>query len=194
MLPEFFLSAWGTHAILKSGGRGVIRSLLAALLPISCKIFSFTGSSNRFSPESMASCTPGKVVREMYTGPMLDALRLEYPAKRALRVLEDNDPAGFKSKKGENAKKESKIHVFEIPKRSPQLNICDYALRSEVSRRMRDQEKRWPKSKKETRKVYLARLRRIALRLPSTFVSKSIGDMKRRCELLEKARGRHFEE
>ena len=59
---------------------------------------------------------------------------------------------------------------------------------------MRDQEKRWPKSKKETRKVYLARLRRIALRLPSTFVSKSIGDMKRRCELLEKARGRHFEE
>ena len=136
----------------------------------------------------------GEVAREMYSGPMLAALRRAYPAKRTFRVLEDNDPAGFKSKKGEAAKKEAKIEVFDIPKRSPQLNICDYALWAEINRRMRGQEKEWPEGKKETRKAYLARLRRTALRLPSTFVTKSIGDMKRRCELLEKAGGSHIEE
>ena len=43
-------------------------------------------------------------------------------------VLEDNDPTGFKSTAGKNAKRESKIKVFAIPKRSPDLNVCDYAL------------------------------------------------------------------
>jgi hypothetical protein len=40
----------------------------------------------------------------------------------------------------------------------------------------------------------MARLKRTALRLPRTFVEKSIGDMRRRCRLLLTAKGHHFEE
>ena len=43
----------------------------------------------------------GEVAAEMYTGKLLSALKRAYPAKRAWRVLEDNDPTGFKAKKGE---------------------------------------------------------------------------------------------
>ena len=108
--------------------------------------------------------------------------------------MEDNDPTGFKSGKGEVAKSAAGIEVFSIPKRSPQLNVCDYALWAEVNRRMRRQEERWPVQKKETRAAYLVRLRRTALRLPKAFIDKSIGNMKVRCERLLAARGRHFEE
>ena len=59
---------------------------------------------------------------------------------------------------------------------------------------MREQEKRWPQAKRETRKQYLARLRRTALRLPSRFITESIGNMQKRCELLHEARGGHIEE
>ena len=82
---------------------------------------------------------------------------------------------------------------FVIPKRSPDLNVCDYALWKMVNKRMRAQEKSRPDSKKETRAEFLIRLRRTAMRLPSSFVQKSIGDMKRRCEMLKAAQGYHFE-
>jgi len=59
---------------------------------------------------------------------------------------------------------------------------------------MRAQEKAWADSKKETRKEFLARLRRTAMRLPSSFVQRAIGNMTRRCEKLKAAKGFHFEE
>ena len=83
---------------------------------------------------------------------------------------------------------------FVIPKRSPDLNVCDYALWKEVNKRMRAQEKAWPGSKKETRKEFLARLRRTAMRLPSSFVRRAVGNMAHRCEKLKAAKGSHFEE
>ena len=135
----------------------------------------------------------GGVAAEMYSGPVAAALRRAYPQKRQWRVLEDNDPTGFKSRKGIVAKEEANIEVFEIPKRSPCLNVCDFSLWAEVSRRMRAQERSWPANKKETRKGYLSRLRRTALRLPADFVVKSIGDMKKRCELLDEKRGGDIE-
>ena len=96
--------------------------------------------------------------------------------------------------KGEAAKKESGIEVFRIPKRSPQLDVCDYALWAEINKRMRQNERRWNANKKETRGAYLKRLRRTALRLPKTFIDKSISNMKVRCQRLLGAHGRHFEE
>ena len=113
-------------------------------------------------------------------------------------MLEDNDPAGFKSSKAVRAKAEAGnkfgIKVFPIPRRSPDLNVCDYSLWSEVNRRMRKQEANWESSRRETRKAYLARLRRTALRLPANFVNKSIGDMRKRCLRLKAAAGKHFRE
>jgi hypothetical protein len=35
-----------------------------------------------------------------------------------------------------------------IPTRSPEFNICDYAFRKEVNKRMRLQEKAWPDCEK----------------------------------------------
>lgn len=136
----------------------------------------------------------GGVAAAMYKGPVLGALRKAFPSKRCFRVLEDNDPSGFKSSKGIAAKEEAKITPFEIPKRSPDLNVCDYALWKEVNKRMRLQEKSWPDSKKETRGEFMARLRRTAMRLPSSFIGRAIGDMKNRCEKLQAAEGYYIEE
>ena len=123
----------------------------------------------------------GGVAASMYKGPVLRALKRAYPARASFNVLEDNDPSGFKSNKGIEAKKGCGIVAFQIPKRSPVLNVCDYALWDEINRRMRRQEERWPKSKQESRPEYLRRLRRTAMNLPKAFTRKSLQDMKRRC-------------
>lgn len=136
----------------------------------------------------------GKVAAEMYLGPVRAAVRRRYPQRKWWTILEDNDPAGFKSTLGNQAKKDAKLHAFPIPMRSPQLNVLDYAIWSEVSRRMRQQEKRWPPNKKESRPQYLERLRRTAKRLPARFVRNSIMNMKVRCQRLYAAQGSHFEE
>jgi len=135
-----------------------------------------------------------KTAAEMYEGPMAKALRKAYPRRRSFKVLEDNDPSGFKTKKATVSKKRAKISSFDLPKRSPQLNVLDYAVWSEISTRMRAQERRWPVNKKETREKYLARLRRTALRLPPKFINSSIKNMKERCQRLHKAKGGHIEE
>ena len=98
------------------------------------------------------------------------------------------------AKKGIQAKIDSGIQVFAIPKRSPDLNVCDYALWKQVIRQMRAQEAKWSKSKRETRDEYLGRLRRTALSLPRQFVMDAVGDMKRRCQRLFAAKGGLFEE
>ena len=136
----------------------------------------------------------GAEAAKMYEGPILKALQQKFPRRASWNVLEDNDPAGFKSSRAARAKADAGIKVFPIPRRSPDLNVCDYALRAEVNRRMRKQEANWDSSRRETRKAYLARLRRTALRLPADFVNKSIGDMRKRCLRLKAAAGKHFRE
>ena len=136
----------------------------------------------------------GQAAADVYSGPLKKALSAEYAQKRKHVVLEDNDPTGFKSTKGEDAKKASKIEVFAIPKRSPDLNVLDYSVWKEVNRRLRKQEKNWPSEKRETREAYKARLRRTAKNLPKEFILKSIGDMRRRCQRLLEAKGHFFEE
>ena len=136
----------------------------------------------------------GDVAAAMYAGPIRSALQGASPGKRKWRVLEDNDPAGFKCRKGVEAKVAARIEPFDIPPRSPSLNVCDYALWSEINRRMRACKARWAPGRTETRNQFLARLRRTALRLPAHFVTASIGDMRRRCRLLHAAGGGHFEE
>ena len=136
----------------------------------------------------------GNVAAEFYAGLVRDALRRAYPRKRAYKVLEDNDPTGFKSSAGQKAKKAAKISVFVIPKRSPDLSVMDYAIWKEITRRMRVQERRFKTSRKETRAKFLSRLRRTAKSLPRAFVNKAIGNMKERCLRLYEAKGRHFEE
>ena len=59
---------------------------------------------------------------------------------------------------------------------------------------MRQQEAKWPKSKRESREQYIQRLRKTATSLPKKFVEDSVGDMVRRCNRLYNAKGKLFEE
>ena len=53
-----------------------------------------------------------------------------YAARRELARLQ--------RKLDETLKKTAKLKVLHIPKRSPELNVLDFAVWSEVERRMRD--------------------------------------------------------
>ena len=136
----------------------------------------------------------GATAAEMYAGPLKAACSAAWPKNRKFNVLEDNDPTGYKSKKGIAAKAGNGIRAFEIPKRSPDLNVCDYALWKEVNKKMRRQEKKFPAAKRETRDVFVKRLRRVALSLPQAFIDKSIGNMVERCRRLYESKGKYFEE
>ena len=74
---------------------------------------------------------------------MKDVLEETYPHRTRFNVLEDNDPTGFRSKIGMKAKVDAKIDTFEIPKHSPQLNLCDYWLWKAVNTKMREAEKKF---------------------------------------------------
>ncbi len=137
----------------------------------------------------------GQAAADMYKKGLRPALDAKWPKKQtSYTILEDNDPTGFKSTKGEAAKEEAKLEVFRIPKRSPDLSPMDFAIWPEINKRMRNQEKNWPGSKRETRANYLKRLRRTAMRLPARLIDKTIRDMKRRCQKVYDAKGGFFEE
>lgn len=136
----------------------------------------------------------GAAAAKLYEGPVKAALTRTWPRTRTFKVLEDNDPTGFKSKKGVAAKRRAGIHVFTIPKRSPDLNVCDYSLWATVNRSMRRQEKQFRASKRETRQEFLTRLHKTATGLSKRCIDKAIGDMRRRCQRLHAARGGLFEE
>ena len=136
----------------------------------------------------------GQAAADMYSEPFKTALNKSWPGKRKHVVLEDNDPTGFQSRKGKDAKMACKIETLSIPKRSPDLNPMDYCIWSEINRRMRRQEANWAAAKRESRANYLKRLRRTAQNLSSSFISQAVGDMRRRCQRLYEAKGHFFEE
>ena len=136
----------------------------------------------------------GRTAAECYRGPIQKALEKHYPMRPRWNILEDNDPTGFRSRAGLAAKTDVGITTFTIPKRSPQLNVCDYAVWTEVERRMRRQEQKFSSGKRESRADFMERLRRTALRLPARFINESIMGMRLRCQRLLAAKGGHIEE
>ena len=83
-------------------------------------------------------------------------------------------PSGYKSRAGIAAKAAMHIDVLVLPRRSPDLNPLDYGYWSEVNRRMRRQERSFARSFRETRKAYISRLRRTALRIPAVFLNRLV--------------------
>ena len=130
----------------------------------------------------------------MYKGPVKDCFEKAYPGRSSWTLQGDNDHTGFRSKAGIKAKEEAGLNVLRIPKRSPQLNMCDYALWKEVEKRMRARGGRFPPAFRESRPAFLKRLHRTALRLPCSFISSSLKNMRIRCQRLAAAKGGHFEE
>ena len=146
----------------------------------------------------------GKKAAQMYEGPLLKSLEKAYPTHakmvrgkkrhREWSVLEDNDPTGYKSSAGKDAKKKVGIDVFELPPRSPDLNVLDYSLWAEISRRLRKQERKFPCNKVESKSDFIKRLRKTAMGLPKSVVRKAVEDMQRRCKKIEEAKGGLFDE
>ena len=163
----------GTKGILKMGGVG------------GGKVLVWETIQGRWS---------GQLAADMYTDVVAKAVKKRYPGKASFTVLEDNDPTGNLSRLGVAAKRQCKLHVLEIPKRSPDLNVLDYAIWTEVEKRLRDQEKAFPKTKKETRAEFEHRLDRVARELPKSFIDDAIGNMYERSQLLYEAKGGLFQE
>ena len=135
---------------------------------------------------------------EMYAA-LAKTLAKAYPERAAKprarwTVLEDNDPAGYKASAAQAKKAELGISTMSLPPRSPDLNVLDYSIWSEINRRLRQQEARFRSSRKESKVRFLKRLRRVALTLPASFVTKAVQSMKRRCKSIEANKGYLIEE
>ena len=136
----------------------------------------------------------GAKAAEMYSSYLAPALRKTYPAKKRFLLLEDNDPSGYKSNRGKDAKRAERIDVLALPKRSPDLNPLDYGFWDCVNRRLREQESVFHTRKKETPQQFTARLRRTIMRTPKKILTPMVESMKRRCAALKACGGKDFEE
>ena len=122
----------------------------------------------------------------MYAGPIKQALEKHRPGKRSWLIMEDNDPAGFKSSKARAAKKEAGMKTLDQPAYSPDLNPLDFSIWAAVSD---EALKRKPVSK--TVKDFKQKLRRVALRLPRRFVKKAVMNIRERAKAIFEAGGKH---
>ena len=83
----------------------------------------------------------GEAAAHMYKVSLSNALRNRYPGfTRKWRVMEDNDPAGYKSRVALADEVAANIATVEMPPRSPDLNPLDFSVWSEINRKMREQE------------------------------------------------------
>ena len=121
----------------------------------------------------------------MYEGPILKALQRRRPGKRAWLVMEDNDPAGFKSTAAQRAKAEHGMRTLDQPAYSPDLNPLDFSLWSAVQERVLAEAPRG----RESAAAFKARLRRAALRLPAALVQKAVESIKARAAAVLQANG-----
>ena len=144
--------------------------------------------------ETIEGTWSGDMAADMYKNVVKLALEERYPGTSKFTTLEDNDPIGNMSKKGKAAKAVSKLGVLTIPKRSPDLNVLDFSIWSTVERLLRKQERSMKHDKHETREAFIKRLDRTAKNLPTITVEEAIGDLRKRCQLLLKAKGGLFVE
>ena len=85
------------------------------------------------------------------------------------------------------------MEVLHTPKRSPDLNVLDYAVWAKVERLLRKQEQKMTK-KTETREEFEKRLDRTAFDIPEEDINNWVGDLQKRCQQLYIAKGGLFEE
>ena len=118
----------------------------------------------------------GKAAVDLYDGPIKRTLKRVCGEKRKYVILEDNDPTGYKSNAAIAKKKELGISPIEFPIYSPDLNPCDYFLWRNIEARM---DACAPKGK-ESKEVFMARLKRVALATDRSVVRNKLKEMKKR--------------
>ena len=127
----------------------------------------------------------GETAADLYKGPIAKVLKKLHGEQPKYRILEDNDPAGYKSSKGEKAKKALGIEPIEFPKYSPDLNPMDFFLWSDIEKRMSAN----APSGRETVKAFKKRLRLTALRTSSATIEKAVEGVKSRADAIYHADG-----
>ena len=71
----------------------------------------------------------GEKASDMYRGPIAKFLKKQFGERRQYLLVEDNDPTGYKSRKGMEAKKAVNIKAMAWPRYSPDLMPLDFSLR-----------------------------------------------------------------
>ena len=127
----------------------------------------------------------GDEAAALYRGPIIKALRRYRGKKSSYKVIEDNDPAGYKSGVGKQAKRDLNIVPEVWPRYSPDLMPLDYSIWKLVENRM---DKHTPTAN-ETVEGFKARLKRTALRLPAELVKKVVAGIPKRAAAIVDAKG-----
>ncbi len=127
----------------------------------------------------------GEAAAELYNDVIYPTLKRVRGLKRWYRLLEDNDPTGYKSNAAKTAKRETNIKALVFPRYSPDINPLDFSIWHAVEAKMMAST---PK-KIETVAEYKKRLRLTALRLPRAEVTKAVGKMSSKIRELKDARG-----
>lgn len=127
----------------------------------------------------------GEKAAEMYQGPIIKALKKKRGVKAKYLLVEDNDPTGYKSGKGIDAKQELGIETVPWPRYSPDLNPLDFSLWRNIEDRMA---KSAPRGR-ESVECYKLRLRRTALSTPRADVTKMVLHMRKRADAIWHADG-----
>ena len=87
-----------------------------------------------------------------------------------------------------------KVNCIPLPKRSPDLNPLDYGFWPMTNKRLRSQEAKLPPSKRESRAVFIKRLKRTIMRVPATTLEPLVKSVKRRCNALLAVKCADFDE
>ena len=124
----------------------------------------------------------------MYAGPIRRALQRTRPGKRSWLIMEDNDPAGYKSNQAKETKRSHHMRTLNQPPYSPDLNPLDFSIWHAIETRA---SKGSPRGS-ETTDAFKSRLRRIAMRLPRTEVRKAVVAIRKRADAIFKAKGKHI--
>ena len=130
----------------------------------------------------------GGKAADLYNGPIYDALVKHRGLKRGYRILEDNDPTGYKSSKALAAKAAKGITTIDFPRYSPELNPLDFSLWDEILRRMNKSEPNGV----ENLSQYKKRLRLTALRLPERVVRAAVAAIRERAAMVVRAGGKNI--
>lgn len=134
----------------------------------------------------------GATAAAMYSGPIKQLLLKARPltsSRKRWHIVEDGDPAGFKSAAAMAAKKAARMETIDLPPYSPDLQPLDFSLWTQVEQKARAAIGNKVVSSAEYRRV----LRRSALRLSPQIVARAVSAMRPRILAICAAKGGHIQ-
>ena len=131
----------------------------------------------------------GEAAADMYRGPIMKTLKRTRGEKASYLLAEDNDPSGYKSSKAVAEKRRLHIKTIDWPRYSPDLMPLDFSLWAHIAKRVRESAPRGRESVAD----FKLRLRREALRTPSSVVRSAVEAMRMRARKIAEAKGKDID-